>query len=299
MKKLVGESKTAKWTLIIKYFWTYYEKDPRIRTDDWYCKFLLSSKNRMMLDHGFVSWGFHHFADARAKGFAAYISSRTKHLDELFKEAIYTGPSQIVILGAGYDTRFYRMGKQLKDRGIKCFEVDLPSTQSSKTRRLLEHVKELPKHVVYIPIDFSTQNLKDVLGSTSYSSSEKTFFLWEGVCFFLKPEAVSAVLNYVHDNSAIGSRLVFDYIYQEAIDKHPDYALFAKFDEASNKVGEKVAFGIPRGRPAVEEYLKQHRFALKSLETAEQLEHDYLMTVNEELSLPCPKWYAIAEAVSQ
>ena len=55
-----------------------------------------------------------------------YLACRTQFLDQV---CLNSEPEQCVILGAGMDTRFYRLNLPT---GCACFEVDAPPTQAHK-----------------------------------------------------------------------------------------------------------------------------------------------------------------------
>ena len=63
----------------------------------------------------------------------------------------------MVILGAGLDTRPYRLAGM---EHVKVLEVDLPSVQEDKKKRLQKHFGRLPEQVTFVPIDFDTQSLE-------------------------------------------------------------------------------------------------------------------------------------------
>ena len=113
------------------------------------------------------------FLERSAPGFYLYFQVRTKHIDAILKKSINAGIEQFVILGAGYDSRPYRFKEELN--AIQIFEVDFPGTLSLKKQKLSELYGSLPKHVTYIPIDFNSQSLKDVLLENGYRPDKKTF----------------------------------------------------------------------------------------------------------------------------
>jgi len=87
---------------------------------------------------------------------------------------------QFVILGAGFDSRAYRLPCL---RGITVFEVDHPDTQTTK-RGVLERVLSVPpKHVRFVALDFNQRDLASVMAAAGYRESARTFTLWEGVYF--------------------------------------------------------------------------------------------------------------------
>ena len=69
------------------------------------------------------------------------IITRVRYFDDMVKKAVDSGFEQLVILGAGYDTRAYRI-EGIKER-VKVFEVDHPDTQSRKIARITRDFRHL------------------------------------------------------------------------------------------------------------------------------------------------------------
>lgn len=135
---------------------------------------------------------------------------RTRHIDAAMAEALREGARQVVVLGAGFDSRGYRFERKLG--GVGFFEVDLPATQEYKKRRLRDILGALPSHVRFVPMDFTRQDLLTELRRFGYTEEHKTHFIWEGVSYYLPEVAVRGTLRFVRDHSAPGSTIVFDYI---------------------------------------------------------------------------------------
>jgi len=175
------------------------------------------------------------FERAAAQGMG--MLGRTRFYDAMFLSAIQDGARQIVNLGAGLDTRAYRFQEKL--RGIKTFELDFGPTQEYKKLRVREILGALPSHVVYVPIDFTKEELGKVLRKAGYRPEIKTFYIWEAVTRYLPEEAVSATLRFVAQNSVPGSTIAFDY-YTE----RPSPAR----NESFKRMGETILLGFPVGR---------------------------------------------------
>ena len=79
---------------------------------------------------------------------------RTRYIDDAVAAALGQGLKQLVILGAGYDTRAFRLPHL---EGVEVFEVDLPAVQDDKRKKVQKLFGRWPAHVTYLPIDFDTQ----------------------------------------------------------------------------------------------------------------------------------------------
>jgi methyltransferase (TIGR00027 family) len=113
---------------------------------------------------------------------------------------------QFVELGAGYDTRTVQLQH---DRRIRCFEVDLPKTQRMK-RDLLHQCGVDTSGVKFVPANLLTDNWLGDLGKAGFDPGKPTFFLWEGVTYYLSREAMEKTFRTIA-TIAPGSVVVFDY----------------------------------------------------------------------------------------
>lgn len=148
--------------------------------------------------------------DRRIPGSTAYFNARTRHFDAVLEEQIAAGVEQVVILGAGFDSRAMRFDERLG--AVPVFEVDLPDVLALKARHLAAAGRQAPRRVVPVAIDFAAEALLGKLAAAGYRRDARTFFLWEGVTYYLRDEDVSAVLRFVGEHGGPGSTLAFDYV---------------------------------------------------------------------------------------
>jgi methyltransferase (TIGR00027 family) len=134
---------------------------------------------------------------------------RTRYIDEALERAVKNGATQVVILGAGFDTRAYRFGQLLKHSRV--IEVDAAPTQAYKKRRVQEVLRDLPTNLTYCAIDFAKDDLMHGLRRVGLKRDEKTFYIWEGVCMYLPESSVRKTLQTIASHSTPGSTLVLDY----------------------------------------------------------------------------------------
>jgi methyltransferase (TIGR00027 family) len=148
-----------------------------------------------------------------AQGIWGSVLCRKRFIDDKLQAAI-GAIDAVVILGAGLDTRAYRMA-QLST--IPVFEVDLPESIAFKRSKVQQLYGQLPATVHLVPIDFERQNLEMVLSEHGYRTDQRTFFVWEAVTQYLTDEAVRKTFDFLA-KAASGSRLAFTYIRQDFID---------------------------------------------------------------------------------
>jgi methyltransferase (TIGR00027 family) len=135
---------------------------------------------------------------------AQVIVPRTVAIDD----AVRTHPApQLVILGAGLDSRAWRMS-ELRD--VEVFEIDHPASQRDKRSRLGE-LQPLAKSVRFVPIDFTHDRLDTALASAGHRPEEVTTWIWEGVVAYLRRADVAATVRVVGGRSTAGSRLIVNY----------------------------------------------------------------------------------------
>jgi methyltransferase (TIGR00027 family) len=142
-----------------------------------------------------------------ARVMADLIALRTVAIDSALRDAIAIGATQLVILGAGYDGRAWRLSELA---GVKVFEVDHPATQRDKRA----HLAELPPAigtVSFVSIDFERESLDDVLERAGHDRASPTCWIWEGVVMYLTREAMRGTLAGIAGRSAPGSTLIVNY----------------------------------------------------------------------------------------
>ncbi|WP_427017646.1 class I SAM-dependent methyltransferase [Pseudarthrobacter sp. P1] len=155
------------------------------------------------------------------------------------------GIDQLVILGAGFDTRPYRLPQ---DTPVKSFEVDAPATLAVK-RGMLDKAGIDARHVAFVPADFETDDWLGKLVDAGFDPGRPALFLWEGVTMYLNREAIEDTLRKVA-GCATGSRLAFDYFTTEALESGMLYWRYGR--AAATAVGEPLKFGVDSAPPSRE-----------------------------------------------
>ena len=228
-------------------------------------------------------------AEAHSPGLLAYILARHRVMDDALLAALDNGVEQLVLLGAGYDTRAWRFSDQLANTRV--FAVDHPSTGERKARIVAKHPDEFPDvGVIRVAIDFQTQSLKTRLLEAGFEPGKRTFVVWEGVSMYLTREAVKATLSTVRELCGPGSELVMDYWYM--VDA-PDVVstILRMSPHLLHFVGEPVTFGIhPED---VGSFVERLGYEPRDIATATDLEQRY---VNDDRRV-YPASYVVRMAV--
>jgi methyltransferase (TIGR00027 family) len=179
--------------------------------------------------------------DGHWPGSRGTVVVRTRYIDDVLREALRSGVEQVVILGAGFDSRAYRI------RGIeriRVFEVDHPMTQAAKKDAVVQRLGALPPHVTLVPIDFRTQTLDTVMPSAGYRMKAKTLFICEGVTHYLSAPTVDALFRFVSRSAAAGSHMVFTYIHRALLACPATFAGGGKTLAAVRRSGEPYTLGF-------------------------------------------------------
>ncbi len=153
-----------------------------------------------------------HVLEARGGALATWVLVRHRFLDDCLGAAIESGVEQVVVLGAGYDTRALRFARELDGRPV--YELDLPATSRRKGAILERHASDLPKTNLHrLEIDFLTQTIDEVLVAAGFVPERRTLFLQEGVSMYLTRKAVEDTLRCVRTLGGRGSELAMDFWY--------------------------------------------------------------------------------------
>lgn len=183
-----------------------YEDDPQVRGVDYMAELFLPEDKRIPIKSVEVR---SFIRKAIPEGLYEYVIARTKYFDGLFLSAMQQHIPQIVLLGAGYDSRAYRYAEMIQS--TKIFEVDMTGTQQIKRKILKDNSVEIHPNVRFAEVDFEKDGWFNCLFDAGYQSTLKTLYLWEGVTFYLSPGSVSSTLGAVRQNSLAGSIISFDY----------------------------------------------------------------------------------------
>jgi methyltransferase (TIGR00027 family) len=125
----------------------------------------------------------------------------------------------IVNLGAGFDTRPYRLSAL---SNMPVWEVDQRENVEAKEKRLRQALGTIPANVKLVPADFDRNDLGSILTAQGYSAAKRTFFVWEAVSQYLTEQGVRVTFDWLA-NAAPGSRLAFTYVRKDFLDGKTSY----------------------------------------------------------------------------
>ncbi len=179
------------------------------------------------------------YIDALWPGARTSGVARTRLIDDWASDSVAAGSRQIIILGAGFDTRAWRLAAFA---GLRVFEADHPATAAEKSRRMATVGADCSR-IVSVPLDFDRESLADALARAEFDGAEPTAVIWEGVTNYLTADAVNSVFKWT-GNLAHGSRLVFTYVHKNVLVDPAKFDGAAKVLSAVSSAGEPWTFGL-------------------------------------------------------
>jgi methyltransferase (TIGR00027 family) len=135
------------------------------------------------------------------------VALRVSAVDVALRTAVAEGARQIVLLGAGFDTRAFRLPALI---GVDAFEVDHPATQAAKRARSSQ-MRPLTKSLTFVPVDFERDALAATLTRAGLRVDEPVVWVWEGVVMYLTDQALRRTLDDIARCSRPGSVLIANY----------------------------------------------------------------------------------------
>lgn len=217
------------------------------------------------------------YAERRGRGVIGFLAARDRFIDDFLADSLKKGFDQLVILGAGYNSRAYRFADLHSP--IRVFEVDHPATQKDKREKVEQITGSLPEHVAFVAIDFNRQTLEDCLAAHGYDPRAKSVFIWQGVTYYLDAAAVDNTLAFIAHHSAPGSSLIFDYIDADLLKRPANHAEVKNMRRYRGMSGEELRFGFPMAQ--IDAYLARRGFTQIVNTRSDELKSLYFHGKNE------------------
>lgn len=194
--ELTGVAQTARWTAASR------ARESR-RTDrlfnDPLAAVLAGGEGAALLTHFHTS----HAADTGNP----FLPIRTRWFDDYIAETVKPG-TQVVSLGAGLDTRAYRLDWP---DGVTLFEVDYPAPLSYKHEHLAPTSATQRCDTRAVPVDLAGDWAAE-LSKAGFRSGTSTVWFAEGLLFYLPQALARDVTTTAATLSGPGSRLAADLI---------------------------------------------------------------------------------------
>ena len=131
--------------------------------------------------------GFYNVFDRVMPGMFEGLGERKIFMNDEVLAAIDSGASQVLVLGAGFDTLCLRLAPQFP--AVTFFEIDHPATAAAKHQGVQDVGQ--PDNLTLIAADLAESRLVDVLATKpEWHPDQKTVVVMEGLLYYLPPDAV-------------------------------------------------------------------------------------------------------------
>jgi methyltransferase (TIGR00027 family) len=182
--------------------------------------------------------------------------ARTRYIDDLLQQTVQQGIQQVIILGAGFDTRALRLPFL---QSIPVIEIDHPNTSSKKLRVLAKNLRRLPEHVRYWQLDFNKESLDAMALREQLNFNLPTTIIWEGVTNYLSEPAIRSTFAFA-EKFISGSYMIFTYVHSQVLEEpQAFFGALRLLDDLAN-IEEKWTFGFKPEE--LSGYLQQFHFTL-------------------------------------
>ena len=192
------------------------------------------------------------------------IKVRTRYLDDRLDEQLRRGFRQVVLLGAGFDTRSIRK----QTAGVNYFEIDDAGTLNFKKARL--EANNIRAGTNFISGDYVSDDLNALLESSGFDFGLPTHFIWEGNTMYLTADSVRQVMTNIAQRVEQFT-LAFDYMTPEVIAKTTGDPSITALVEGFAAMGAPWGFGIGN----LQEFARQAGMLIVENRTMGDLYRDY------------------------
>ncbi len=271
-------SRTAQYMAFFRALETQRDINDRLFSDP-YAVHFLDSKLRLatrLSKYAIVSKYISNKINKKIPGAFSSGIARTKYIDELLKTAISNGAEQVIILGAGFDTRAVRLDFF---KTIPVIEIDHPNTSNFKAEIYKNRIGQIPENVRFLQIDFNKQSLDQLAIEHNLDFSKPTAVIWEGVTNYLTEETVKNTFSFI-SKFAKNSYVIFTYVDKDILDKPESFLGGKKLLDDLEKLEEHWTFGFqPQELP---HYLNQFDIQLLEDLGADEYRQKFLPNRSEK-----------------
>ena len=269
-------SRTAEFTCMIRAS-SFYENMDQYKSDDYIAPILIPKFFLPVIKIGMIRNFFKKIFFP--KGMYEYVIARTKFIDSVFQNALKHNFDQILIFGAGFDSRGIRFSNS--NNKTEIFELDAPITQTAKINQLKNRDIETKKNINYVSIDFNKDSLEDILLKSGFIKNKKSLYILEGLTMYLDPEAVANTFNVINKFAGNGSEVVFDYVYKSVLREESLYYGESEVFKGVKDRGEPWSFGIEKGE--IKAFLEDNNLNLIQNFNSNDLEKEFFYDNNNNI----------------
>ncbi len=263
-------SATAQWTTFGRALELQRPAGERIVSDPYAPVFLTTAGRRALTPLTVAAPLWHQIERTAAAAISTAALCRHAFIDAHLLESL-PEVEQLVILGAGYDSRAYRFARAIGDRPV--FEVDLAPLSRAKASVVAAHPERFRTgRIERVEIDFRTESLRHRLAGSGFRLGVPTFVVWEGVSMYLSQQAVIDTIEALAAVCGNGSVLCMDF--WQHVGQYPPLARLRRTAvRAMRLIGEPITFVLPSEQ--VSDVLEPAGFRAVDLATAPRLTRRY------------------------
>lgn len=202
-------------------------------------------------------------------GLTLHYALRKRFVEEHTLAAINAGTTQVVNLGAGFDTLALRLHARFPQ--VNFIEIDHPATSGAKANALAERASDA-SNLHMLAVDFTRQTLEATLGGFSgFEADRPTLYICEGVMAYLTVAEITEMLGILIALSATPPRLVCTCV--EPMDS-PDNNTGPLLGVYLRIKGEAINWRIADDQIAA--FLAEREFVVDGVITHREFKRDYL-----------------------
>jgi len=202
-------------------------------------------------------------------GITLHYVLRKRCIEDYTVQTIQEGGTQVINLGAGFDTLAYRLAKRYQT--VNFIEIDHPATHKIKADALIATDDSL-NNLQWLPVDFTTQVLENELGSFSgWLPDKPTLFILEGVLMYLNEAQVTQLLESLKHLTEGRMRLIFTFVEPHSQSSHsygPLLKMYLKFK------GEPLSW--VKEQTELADFLNANGYTLQQIISPRELKTQYL-----------------------
>lgn len=247
-------------------------ENEKIKNPDIYGKYFVNGKWKQYIDNIEKS---KQEMQKKLPGCLYYHLIRTFKFDDSLLEWLTKHEnSQIIILGAGFDSRAIRFSSILNKSNSKLYEVDLKAMLDFKKEKMEEYSLTPNKEYYHIPCNFNELNWIRYFSENNINPKIPTLVLWEGVTYFLPEDLIISTLTALKNYFSAELQITLDYAYRDYINGNLNFYGAKELYNVLEEIGEPHFFGLNYNES--EMFFKKLGYVTKENLSAMMLESKYL-----------------------
>lgn len=235
-------SRTAQYMALFRALETERDSNDKLFSDH-YAVHFLEAKLRFaarMSKYSIIRKYINNTIQKKIPGAFSSAIARTKYIDDLLQSTITNGVKQVIILGAGFDTRALRLPFL---ESIPVIEIDHPNTSNFKTTTYKNRIGPLSKNIEFYQIDFNKQSLEGLAEQNNFDFTKPTTVIWEGVTNYLTEDAIKSTFGFISKFTK-NSHVIFTYVHKKILEDPSSFLGGEKLLADLDKLEEKWTFGF-------------------------------------------------------